>query len=268
MFSFFRKHIDVQNTDISVNTIAGSRKKRRKKATQDESDLSDSDNDDEESIHTSDMSTDEEDSGDVTLVKSEVEESIATNQEKPGEMDNEVKKENELNGNSDQGVNSEEEEETSVLIISKKSRVRSTSGKWAVKELVRKTNKNVKSELGKNNTHSTESKSEDRGSKVTENAKVTNNCKENGVSENNFNLENKETSSNVSSSHLEKKITIKESEKVSKVDGVKVERQKAVNVPVERESIIQVAFYLLYHLLWFVLQQIKRVLRRINKIKK
>ncbi|XP_052798747.1 probable ATP-dependent RNA helicase DHX37 [Mya arenaria] len=57
-----RKHDDTVDKDVTVNSIAGSNRKRRRKQQEIETEKSD----DEESIHTSDMSTDEEDSGVVS----------------------------------------------------------------------------------------------------------------------------------------------------------------------------------------------------------
>ncbi|WAR02924.1 DHX37-like protein, partial [Mya arenaria] len=56
------KHDDTVDKDVTVNSIAGSNRKRRRKQQEIETEKSD----DEESIHTSDMSTDEEDSGVVS----------------------------------------------------------------------------------------------------------------------------------------------------------------------------------------------------------
>jgi hypothetical protein len=205
-------------SDVSVNTIAGSNKKRRKMMSEQEVEESD-----DESIHTSDISTDEEDSGVIsddekehsgerTLVK--VENSGTDSIEKEDDScykcelnrgtDNEAKeKQNDKSGKVvDSNVGNSGAKEN-VTIVKTKHHARGTSGKWTVSEIRPK-----KDEVTNDNK------------KVEKDSKVN------------------------------KSDTEKPTDKVKTVESIKPEEtvikseeavtKKVVNIPVEREKHIQV----------------------------
>lgn len=126
-----RKQDDINSTDVTVNAIAGSNKKRRKKVPVEVHENSDS----EESVHTSDMSTDEEDSGEVTGVGTEQNAEINTSSvivPCPG-----VPKDTTglVRTNNESSVDKLLTDESSNH---KQLHVRGTSGNWTVTEMKQK----------------------------------------------------------------------------------------------------------------------------------
>ncbi|XP_053375009.1 probable ATP-dependent RNA helicase DHX37 isoform X2 [Mercenaria mercenaria] len=145
-----RKHEQAQN-DVRVNTIAGSNKKRRKMISEQE-EASDS-----ESIHTSDMSTDEEDSGvisderdekysgEITDVKKDNEGLTDKNSCDNCEKNRDINSPGVANDKHKTGKVTDESERSvvnnagnsvgKVVFVKTKHHVRGTSGNWTVCEL-------------------------------------------------------------------------------------------------------------------------------------
>lgn len=207
-----RKQDDVNSTDVTVNAIAGSNKKRRKKVPVEVHESSDS----EESVHTSDMSTDEEDLGEVTGAGTEQNAEINTRSViGPKDTTGLLRTNNESSGDK---LLTEESSNHKQL------HVRGTSGNWTVTEIKQKY------------TCITGTKVEATGTTDAADVEISANVDTDSVK-----VEKDKDS--VKSDNVivkEEKVTDSENKNVTASENVNTVK-KVVNIPVYREQNIQVS---------------------------
>ena len=221
-FIDFCRKVEQLQGDVSVNIIAGSNKKRRKIISEQEEEESDN-----ESVHTSDMSTDEEDSGVIsddekeysggkTSLKNDNTATVGEGNEKDSCTNCEINRDIDIEGkekgndqtvadsNAEKSVAKESDSNAkeNVTFVKTKQHARGTSGKWIVSEL------RTKVEV------------------ISENIKVENNTELAAGK-----IQIPKDKSETMESTKPKEVVVKPEDTVVK---------KVVNIPVEREKEIQV----------------------------